>query len=385
MTEGTIAAWLVAPGSTVQSGQAVVAIETEKAEYEVEAAADGVLGVPMVNVNETVPVGAVLAYIVSLGEDVGRTVAPSVGDASLPLPPGAPDTGLRRSAAATRRPSVSPRARRLAAERGIDLSTVQGSGPGGLVVEADIERAAAAAPCAEVRKEWDGRRVRERRRLGPIQRTSARRLAEACKVPHIVQMVDADVSRIQQLRRQWKQEARPLAAVSFNDFVVKASALALAESPELNASVEGDELILFSDINAGVAVDTPRGLLVPVVMQADRLSLLAIAAESKRLAEKARTRGLEAGDASAGTFTVSNLGAFGIRAGTPILNAPESVLIFVGAVEDRPIAHEGAVLIRPMVTLSIAYDHRVADGAAAARLTGRIRALLEDPAPYAKT
>lgn len=375
MTEGTVVSWLVPPGAAVQSGQVVVAIETEKAEYEVEAAADGVLSAPVVNVNETAEVGAVLAYILSPAEEVGAGAKEQIR--RPPQPIASPAARPQQQ-----RPSASPRARRLAAERGVDLSTVQGTGPGGLVVEADIDRSGGSATGPKAPESGARRNVRERRRLGAIQRTSARRLTEAWKVPHIVQMIDADVSEIQALRRQWKQDARETSLITFNDFVIKAAALALAEHQDLNASVDADDLILFSDINAGMAVETPRGLLVPVITHADRRSLLEIAREARRLAEKARTRGLNASEFSGGTFTVSNLGPFGIRAGTPILNTPEAVVVFVGAVEDRPVVRDGAVVVRPMVTLSIGYDHRVADGASAARLTGRIRDLLEDPRSY---
>ena len=150
----------------------------------------------------------------------------------------------------------------------------------------------------------------------------------------------------------------------------------------MNAGIDGDELVVFAEVNAGIAVDTPRGLVVPVVRRADSLPLLEVAREARRLAEKARGPGLEREDFGGGTFTVSNLGAAGIRAGTPVLNPPESMLVFVGAVEDRAVVRAGAIVARPTLTLSIAYDHRVADGADAARVTARIRALLESPASW---
>jgi pyruvate/2-oxoglutarate dehydrogenase complex dihydrolipoamide acyltransferase (E2) component len=185
------------------------------------------------------------------------------------------------------------------------------------------------------------------------------------------------------LRGRWKAEGGETAAVTYNDLVVKASALALAEHSDLNAAVDGDELVVFAAVNAGIAVDTPRGLVVPVVRNADRLSIHALAREARRLAAKARAGGLDPDDFGVGTFTVSNLGSFGIRAGTPVVNPPEAMLVFVGAVEERPVVRDGAIVVRPTLTLSIAYDHRVADGADAARLTARIRELLESPASWA--
>ncbi len=376
MTEGTVVAWLAPAGGPVRAGEAVLTIETDKAEYEVEAGADGTLSDPVVKVNDTAPVGAVLAYILAAGEEVVSEPEPPRPAAPAGESAGVQGAGESRSGG---RAKASPRARRLAAERGVDLGTLQGSGPGGLIIEADIERAATEGAATAAPDQWQGRAVRERRRLGPLQRATARRMQDAWVVPHIVQMIDADVTRIQELRAEWRRTGADLAAVTFNDVVVKAAALAVAEHPQLNAALDGDELVLFADVNVGIAVDTPRGLLVAVIRGVDRRPLADIAADAKRLADKARSTGLEAADLQGGSFSVSNLGPYGIRAGTPVLNAPEAMLIFVGAVEERPVVREGAVVVRAMVTLSIAYDHRVTDGAAAARLSGRIKALLEDP------
>ena len=380
MTEGTVVAWLARPGDTVQAGQIILTIETDKAEYEVEAPADGLLSEPVVVETATAPVEAVLGWVLAPGE--ARPSAPS----------GPGNQGPARLASASPAPGArgrvraSPKARRLAEERGVDLSRVAGSGPDGLVTEADVERAAASGRPAAVADalEWSGRRVRERRRLAPIRRTTARRMAEAwATVPHIVQMSEVDMEEVHQLRRQWKTEGGEAGAITFNDFIVKAAALALAEHPEINAGIDGEELVVFAEVNAGIAVDTPRGLVVPVVRGADRMALPAIAREAHRLAEKARGAGLDRGDFGSSTFTVSNLGGAGIRAGTPVLNPPESMLVFVGVVEERAMVRAGTIVARPTLTLSIAYDHRVADGADAARVTARIRALLESPAPWA--
>ncbi len=381
MTEGTVVAWLARPGDTVHAGQIILTIETDKAEYEVEAPADGLLSEPLVVESRTAPVEAVLGWVLVPGE--ARPSAPAgPTEGSAARAPATPAAG----SPARGRVRASPKARRLAEERGVDLSALTGSGPDGLVTEADVERAAASAKPAGAADsgEWSGRRVRERRRLAPIRRTTARRMADAwATVPHIVQMIDIDMEEVRQLRNRWKTDGGEASAITYNDFIVKASALALAEHPEINAGIDGNDIVVFADVNAGIAVDTPRGLVVPVVRGADRLPLLAIAREARRLAEKARSAGLDREDFGAGTFTVSNLGAAGIRAGTPVLNPPESVLVFVGAVEERAVVRAGAIVARPTLTLSIAYDHRVADGADAARVTSRIRGLLESPASWA--
>ncbi len=379
MTEGTVVAWLAKPGEAVRAGQIILTIETDKAEYEVEAPADGLLSEPLVVEARTVPVEAVLGWVLAPGE--ARPSAPT-----RPSGVGAPQATPRTAPGRVRgRVRASPKARRLADERGVDLSALAGSGPDGLVTEADVERAAASAePASGVDSvEWSGRRVLERRRLAPIRRTTARRMAEAwATVPHIVQMIDVDMEEVRRLRHRWKAEGGAPSAITYNVFIVKAAALALAEHPELNAGIDGDELVVFAEVNAGIAVDTPRGLVVPVVRGADRVPLPAIAREARRLADKARGDGLDRDDFGAGTFTVSNLGAAGIRAGTPVLNPPESVLVVVGAVEERAVVRAGAIVARPTLTLSIAYDHRVADGADAARVTARIRELLENPSAW---
>jgi len=378
MTEGTVVAWLAKPGDTVHAGQIILTIETDKAEYEVESPGDGLLSEPLVVEAASAPVEAVLGWVLAPGEArPSAPTGPSDQVAARPVPAAA--------APARGRVRASPKARRLAEERGVDLSTVAGSGPDGLVTEADVEKAGAAAkPAAGVGStEWNGRRVRERRRLAPIRRTTARRMAEAwATVPHIVQLIDVDMEEVRRLRQRWKTEGGEAAAITYNDFIVKAAALALAAHPELNAGIDGDELVVFAEVSAGIAVDTPRGLVVPVIRGADRLPLLDVAREARRLAEKARGAGLDREDFGSSTFTVSNLGAAGIRAGTPVLNPPESMLVFVGAVDDRAVVRAGAIVARPTLTLSIAYDHRVADGADAARVTANIRARLESPASW---
>jgi pyruvate dehydrogenase E2 component (dihydrolipoamide acetyltransferase) len=379
MTEGTVVAWLAQPGDAVHAGQIILTIETDKAEYEVEAPADGLLSEPLVVEAATAPVEAVLGWVLAPGEAQPRAPAAKSAQGATPAAP-APAAAPARG-----RVRASPKARRLAEERGIDLAAVTGSGPEGLVTEGDVERAAGSAKPAGAADsaEWKGRRVRERRRLAPIRRTTARRMAEAwAAVPHIVQMIDVDMEEVRRLRQRWKTDGGEAGAITYNDFIVRAAALALAEHPEINAGIDGDDLVVFDEVNAGIAVDTPRGLVVPVVHGADRLTLLAIAQEARRLAEKARGPGLDREDFGAGTFTVSNLGAAGIRAGTPVLNPPESVLVFVGAVEERAVVRAGAIVARPTLTLSIAYDHRVADGADAARVTARIRELLETPTSW---
>lgn len=354
MTEAEVRAWLVEPGTAVRGGDALLVIETDKAEFEIESPGDGVLGPHLAQTGQVLPVGALLAHVLAPGEQ--------------PTP----------AESRTERGRASPRARKLAAERGVDLSALAGSGPGGLITSDDIERAAAST--APVAPAWQGRPVRARRALSALERSAARRLAGSWhQAPHFVQMVDADLGAAAQLRARWRAAGGALAAVTWNDLAVAALARALTRHPELNAAIDGDELVIFDAINVGIAVDTPRGLAVPVLRGADRLSLEALARRSRGLIERARSGGLAPDELQGGTATVSNLGAWGIRAGTPVLNPPESVLLFLGAIEPRPAVVDGALAIRTRCTLSLAFDHRATDGARAAALTNAVRGLLEGP------
>jgi pyruvate/2-oxoglutarate dehydrogenase complex dihydrolipoamide acyltransferase (E2) component len=355
MTEAEVRAWLVEPGASVRAGDALLVIETDKAEFEIESPGDGVLGPHLARSGQVLPVGALLGHVLAPGE--------------RPAP----------AEARAERGRASPRARKLAAERGVDLTTLTGSGPGGLITADDVERAAASAP-AVAASIWQGRAVRARRALSALERSSARRLAESwSRAPHFVQMVDADLTAAAALRTRWREAGGSLAAVTWNDLAVAALARALSLHPELNAAIDGDELVIFDAIDIGIAVDTPRGLVVPVLRGADRLSLGELARRARELIERTRRGGLAPDELQGGTATVSNLGAWGIRAGTPVLNPPESVLLFLGAVEPRPAVMDGALAIRTRCTLSLAFDHRATDGARAAALTNAVRSFLQDP------
>ncbi|TMA51197.1 MAG: hypothetical protein E6J80_13765 [Deltaproteobacteria bacterium] len=239
----------------------------------------------------------------------------------------------------------------------------------GVISASDVEKVIAAGkPAAPATEDtMAGRLVRERRKLTGIRKTSARRVQEAWQIiPHIVQMVDVDATALLATRSRLKAAVPSL---TLNDLILQAAARVMAELPELNGTVEGDTLVFYQGVDVGFAVDTPRGLIVPVIRRADNLSVEELAAESQRLIEAARSGRLGPENIGGASLTVSNLGMFGIRAGTPVINLGEPILVFVGAVEDRPVVAEGQIVVRPMLTLSIAYDHRVADGVAAAQFT----------------
>lgn len=360
MEEGTVVEWHVADGATVTKGDVILTIETDKSTYDLEATASGPLHI-VHQAGEEVPIETVLAWI---GEGVPES-APAAGGDARASTPAATAPPARRT-----RVKASPKARRLAEERGVDLAAVTASADDGVISADDVLRAADAGGTTV---DQPFRRERERRRLSGIPRASARRLAQSwAQAPHIVQMVDVDASRLRAAARVGRDDGMGL-----NELILTATAQTMARHPNLNATLEGEELVLYEGVDVGFAVDTERGLVAPVVRGADALPLPDFAAEVKRLIEAARTGKLapdEQGDASC---TVSNLGMFGIRAGTPVLNLGEPVLVFVGAIEERPVALERTLAVRPTLTLSIAYDHRIADGVAAARFTQDLKEALE--------
>lgn len=378
MTEGTVLQWHKQDGVQVKQGEILVTIETDKATYDLEAQASGTLHI-YVREGQEVTVGTVIGEI---GDGQGR----AAGAAPVVAPPAPTPTAPPTKTPARKRVLASPKAKHLAAEHGIDLATVTPSGADGIIAADDVERALAARkttpPIPVVEKAPGGRVVRERRKLTGIRKTSARRLQEAWQtIPHIVQMVEVDAVALREARAALRAE---LPSLTLNDLILHAAAQVLATLPDLNGAIEGEELVLYDGVDVGFAVDTPRGLVAPVVRRAETLSITQLAAESQRLIEAARGGRLEPEHIGGASVTVSNLGMFGVQFGTPVINLGEPILVFVGSVEDRPVARDGQVVIRPMMTLSIGYDHRVADGVAASRFTRGLKEKLENLAAPAQ-
>lgn len=382
MEAGTITRWLRGDGDTVAAGDVIADVETDKANYELEAPADGILRTRVAEGDE-VAIDTLIAVVeVPGGAAIASPMTAPAADATAAVEPAAP-AAAASGGKSGKKVAASPKARRLAAELGLDLATVTASGADGVISADDVQAAmaatpvqpaavsAVAAPVAATRS----RAVRERSRLPAFRRTAVRRLQESwVTIPHIVQMVDVDASGLLAEREHLGSGGT---RVSLNDLIIHTAAAVLARHPHLNGTVEGEELVLFGGIDAGLAVEGPRGLVVPVVRDVDRLTAAEVAAETGRLIAAARGEGLKGPDTGSASFTVSSLGAWGIRAGTPVINLGEPLLIFVGAIEDRPVVESGHLVARPQLTLSIAYDHRVADGAVAARFTQELRDALE--------
>ncbi|MCC7263859.1 MAG: 2-oxo acid dehydrogenase subunit E2 [Candidatus Latescibacteria bacterium] len=387
MEKGTIGAWLVAEGQVVAKGRPLLEVVTDKVTMEVEAQADGVLRKILVPAGEEVAVSTLVGIIGAADEKIDALIGGSPWP-SLPLAtpveaPTALASAPAPAAAKDTRPKhrASPKARKMAEERGLDLGQLAGSGPGGRVVSEDVRaflaRTPAPAPTAagpEAIPTGAGALLK----LTRAQQVTGQRLtASYQQIPHIHVFMDVSGVWLQQFREGYRLQGKK---ISFNDLIVKAVAKALVEFPRLNSVLQGDEVRLMGEVNIGIAADTPQGLLVPVVRQVDELGIEEIAAESARLVDAARHGQLRIDDLSGGTFTISNLGMFGVSHFTAIINPPQVAILAVGAMEKRVVVLDNdAVAARPCLTLNLAADHRVVDGALAARFLQRLKEILETP------
>ena len=369
MTEGLLARWLKNEGDPVEKGQAIAEIETEKATVEIEAAVGGILARIIVRAGETVPVGTLIGVIAEAGEEVAAV--------TVPVPVSETGEGAAPSEA---RVKASPVARKMAEEAGLDLSRIKGTGPGGRVVERDVQAAIAAgsapAPPGVPAVPAPGAPVP----LNRMRKMIARRMTESkAAAPHFYITVEINMDDAMKMREQLNALAPEAERISVNDLVVAAAARTLARFPVLNASYREDNLEMHPQVNIGIAVALEDGLIPPVLRDADKKPLKRIAAESRALAERARTNKLRSDDLGGGTFTVSNLGMFEVDEFIAIINPPEAAILAVGAVTRRPVAAAGEVRIAPLMKTTLSVDHRVADGAQAGRFMQEFKKLLENP------
>ena len=416
MEEGQVVKWLKGEGDAVAQGDILAEIETDKATMELVARGAGVLRKVFVGEGVAAPVGDVIAVIAAEDEDIAALVAaaggggaasgpaadgaggadavpepetaPTPTPVTAPSPSVAPEPAPVAVPAPTGRIKASPVARRLAQDAGLDLAAVQGSGPGGRVIKRDVEEAAqataAAAPAPAV-PTWPASAPDTEFvdiPLSQMRKTVARRLTESLgPVPHFFLTVDVDMTRALQARKQVNQLlAERGAKASINDFVIKAAAVALTHHPECNAWWQGDSIRRFNRVHMAVAVAVPDGLITPVVRDAHAKGLGRISAEVRELAGRARDRKLQPHEYTGSTFSISNLGMFGIEEFTAVINPPEAGIIAVGAVEERPVVHEGQVVVQPRMRVTMSCDHRVIDGAQGARFLATLKSFLEEPA-----
>jgi pyruvate dehydrogenase E2 component (dihydrolipoamide acetyltransferase) len=384
METGTVVKWLKSEGDSVEKGEPLYELDTDKVTQEVEAEAAGVLLKIAVPEGE-VPVGTTIAFIGEQGESVPDVSANGKVETAAPKEPegtAQPEPEPEAPAVAPEprregeRIKASPLARRIARERGIDLVSISGTGPEGRIIAEDIDRAA-AAPTARPGAALPVGEV-ERVPLTSIRRTIARRLTEAWTVPVFQLQVSADMTRANAVVAA-ARELHPDVKVSVTDLLTKVCASALRRHPDVNVSFAEDALLRHPSANVGIAVAAPQGLVVPVVKAADRLSLPEIAAVRADLVDRARNQKLIADDMADGTFTISNLGMFGVEAFVAVLNPPQAAILAVGATEDRAVVVDGELAVRPTMTMTLTVDHRAVDGAPAADFLRTLKAMLELP------
>jgi len=401
MEAGTIVKWLKSEGEPVKKGEPLYELDTDKVTQEVEAEADGVLLKIAVASGEAA-VGTTIAVIGKEGEQVAveapKDEAPQ--SAEKPKPAEAPkreperEEGRDAAADAARAPvhkeegaaangqgriKASPLARRIARERDVDLALVSGTGPDGRIVAEDVERAAAGAarptPAAAPVAVGEVETIP----LTSIRRTIARRLTAAWEAPVFQLTVSADMTRTNGLVSR-ARELNPDVRITVTDVLAKVCAMALIRHRGVNAQYTEDALQIFPTANVGIAVAAPQGLVVPVVRSAERLSLAELAQARTDVVGRARDNKLQQGDLEGGTFTISNLGMFGVEQFVAVINPPQAAILAVGATEDRPVAREGEVVVRPMMTMTLTVDHRAVDGAEAADFLRTVKTYVEDPA-----
>jgi pyruvate dehydrogenase E2 component (dihydrolipoamide acetyltransferase) len=392
MEMGTIVRWLKGEGDPVEKGDPLFELDTDKVTQEVEAEASGVLLKIAVQEGE-VPVGQTVAVIGQEGEavSIGDEGAPASAEKPAEAPAREPEREEGRQAAAEAaqaaeppaatnggRVKASPLARRIARERGIELSTIRGTGPEGRIVAEDVERAEAAPAPAAVPTPVATGEI-ESVPLSNVRRTIARRLTAAWTVPAFELTVSADMTRANALLERLR-ERDPEVRITVTDLLVRVCGRGLALHPDMNVQFTDEALLRFPTADVGLAVATDQGLVVPVIRSAERLSLAETAAARADLVARARERKLQPADMDGGTFTISNLGMFGVEQFIAVLNPPQAAILAVGATEDRPVAVNGDVVVRPMMTVTLTVDHRAVDGAPAAEFLQTVKALLEDPA-----
>jgi len=419
MEEGRLVKWVKAVGDAVKSGDTIAEVETDKAIMELVARGDGVMRAQLIAEGETSPIGQTIGVIAAADEDISGIAGGSAAPASPATAAASAETAAaaqsenssrrekenaENAEASTGATRSSPLARRLAAEKGLNLSSIQGSGPGGRIIKRDIEAASSAPPAASIPLREQSTQVAATASapssaskptsvtpsiqidgeykdvtLTQMRKTIARRLGESIgPIPTFFLTSEIDMTNVGKLREQMSAAGDQF-KVSVNDIIIKAVAIALTRHPEVNAHWMGDHIRYFSAAHIGMAVATDDGLIVPVIRDAHLKGLGAIGKEARELAKRARERKLQPAEFSGGTFSVSNLGMFGIDQFTAIINPPEAAILAVGATETKPVWENGQFVPRQRMRVTMSCDHRIIDGAVGARFLQTLKLLLESP------
>ena len=402
MQEGTIATWLKKVGDAVKSGEIIAEVETDKATMELESYEDGVLLYIGVEAGGSVPVDGVIAVIGEKGADFQSLLAAHEGGAAAPAPaevavpaaaapvaqpvPAAPQPMTTTSVpthTSSDRVKASPLAKKIASDKGVDIRQVAGTGEGGRIVKKDIETfvpaAIAAAPVAQSTAVAAlGQESFREEKVSQMRKTIAKRLAESkYSAPHFYLTMEINMDKAMEARKSMNEYGA--AKISFNDLVIKAAAAALRQHPKVNSSWLGDKIRYNDHIHIGMAVAVEEGLLVPVIRFADQLSLSQISAQAKSFGQKAKNKELQPKDWEGNTFTISNLGMFGIDEFTAIINPPDACILAVGGIKETVVVKDGQMVIGNVMKVTLSCDHRVVDGVVGSSFLQTLKGLLEDP------
>ncbi|MEM3030438.1 MAG: dihydrolipoamide acetyltransferase family protein [Candidatus Micrarchaeia archaeon] len=379
ITEGRIVKWLVKEGERVREDQPLGEIETDKAVVEMPSPKAGVVLRLYVPEGGVVKVGGALAAIGEQGESAPEEKAPAARPAGAPAPPSAPQPSFTH-------PLATPAIRRLARELGVELAKIKGTGPAGRITEQDVRAAASVAPAPTARAPSPPIHIE-----GPVERVplvgvrkliSQRMASSAFTAPHVTHMDECDVTDLWRMRESKKTLAQAKGIhLTFLPLIARAAILSLKHHPIFNSSIDEEkgEIIVKKYFNLGIAVDTPEGLVVVVVKDADKKDILELAREMNELSEKARERKVSLEELRGSTFTITNIGTLGGIFATPIINPGECAILGTGKIRDAPAVVNGGIAIRKLLPLSLSFDHRITDGAAAARFVNSIKQHLEDP------
>ena len=394
VTEATVGEWLKQPGDPVKVDEPIVSLETDKVAVEVPSPVSGTMGALKVNVGDTVEVGAVLATIedgVAPGESTD--VEPREAPAPTAAPAPAPAPAAAKEAAGDGAQTLSPAVRRAVLEYGVDPSAIKGSGKDGRLTKEDVVTAAKAkddAPAAPAASPAptasapvaSGDRGEERVKMTRMRQTIAKRLKGAQETAALLTTFnDVDMSAVIEARERYKETFQKKHGIKlgFMSFFAKASCLALKDIPSVNAQIDGDEIVYHPYVDISVAVSAPNGLVVPVVRDADKKSFAQIEIDIADFGKRAKDGTLTMADMAGGTFTISNGGVFGGLMSTPIINPPQSAVLGLHRIEDRPVVRDGQIVIRPMMYIALSYDHRLIDGREAVTALKTIKEAIEDP------
>lgn len=405
MTEGTLAKWLKKEGDVVKAGQVIAEIETDKATMEVEAVDEGVLGkILIAGGTSNVAVNTPIAVLLEEGEDassISASPAPKATAAPQAAPSLPQQTATAPAATSVAAPVAtsgtrvfaSPLARRIAEQKGVDLKSIQGTGPHGRIVKSDVENAKAGAPAPQAQKSVPTSSGPDAKQLADmlgmeyteipnnnIKKVTARRLTEAKQtIPHFYLSVDCVLDKLLAARVAMNDAADGAYKLSVNDFVIKANAMALKAYPPANVSWTDDAVLQYKHADISIAVATPNGLITPIIKAAETKSLSEISNEMKDLAKRAKEGKLKPIEFQGGSFSISNLGMFGVKNFQAIVNPPQSCIMAVGAGEERVVVENGQMVVRTVMTVTLSTDHRSVDGAVGAEYLQHFKKFIENP------